>query len=98
MYPVTNCSSVVQNLLLCALPPAEAEHLLPHLEPVRFSPGEIVYEPGERIGYCDFPTNALVSLVFTMRDGTTAETDHPPNDHDSPSLSGERPDSGPWTR
>jgi CRP-like cAMP-binding protein len=73
MYPVTNCSSVVQNLLLCALPPAEAEHLLPYLEPVRFSPGEIVYEPGERIGYCYFPTNALVSLIFTMRDGTTAE-------------------------
>ncbi len=35
--------------------------------------GQIVYEPGERIEYCYFPTDCVVSLVYTMRDGTTAE-------------------------
>jgi CRP-like cAMP-binding protein len=73
MYPLTNASKVAENLLLGALPPAELEHVLPHLEPVTFSLGKVVYEPGERIAYCYFPTNSVVSLMFTMRDGTTAE-------------------------
>src|SRR5580700_10030283 len=71
--PLTNGSITTQNRLLCALPPADVEHLLPHLQPVTFSPGEVLYEPGERIGYCYFPTSSVVSLMFTMRDGTTAE-------------------------
>jgi CRP-like cAMP-binding protein len=71
--PLTNGSITAQNLLLCALPPAEVEHLLPHLQPVTFSPGKVLYEPGERVAYCYFPTSSVVSLMFTMRDGTTAE-------------------------
>jgi CRP-like cAMP-binding protein len=66
-------SDRVHNCLLCALPPAEFEHLLPHLQPVTFSLGQIVYEPGERIESCYFPTDSVVSLLYTMQDGTTAE-------------------------
>jgi CRP-like cAMP-binding protein len=73
MYSLANASKVAQNLLLCALPPAEHEHLLPHLQPVTFSLGKVIYEPGERIDHCYFPTNSVVSLLYTMRDGTTAE-------------------------
>lgn len=73
MYPLTNSSGVAQNLLLSALPPAEVEQLLPHLRPVTLTPGEVVYEPGQRIGHCYFPTSSAVSLIFTMQDGTTAE-------------------------
>ena len=70
--PIHACACA-HNCLLCALPPAELEHLLPHLQPVAFSLGQIIYEPGERIEYCYFPIDAVVSLLYTMQDGTTAE-------------------------
>jgi CRP-like cAMP-binding protein len=62
-----------RNFLLCSLPPAERELLLPNLEPVIFPLGKIVYEPGEHVDYCYFPTNSVVSLLCTMQDGSTAE-------------------------
>lgn len=70
--PIQACACA-HNGLLCALPPAELEPLLPHLQPVTFSLGQIVYEPGERIECCYFPTDSVVSLLYTMQDGTTAE-------------------------
>ena len=62
-----------RNFLLCSLPPAERELLLPNLEPVTFPLGKIVYEPGEHVDYCYFPTSSVVSLLYTMQDGSTAE-------------------------
>jgi CRP-like cAMP-binding protein len=62
-----------RNFLLCSLPLAERELLMPHLEPVTFLLGTIVYEPGERVNYCYFPTNSVVSLLHTTQDGLTAE-------------------------
>ena len=62
-----------RNYLLGSLPPSERELLLPHLEPATLLLGSIVYEPGERVDYCYFPTNSVVSLLYTMRDGSTAE-------------------------
>jgi CRP-like cAMP-binding protein len=66
-------SNPVRNHLLCALRFAERERLRPHLQPVTFSLGQVIYEPGERIQYCYFPTNSVVSLLYTTQDGTTAE-------------------------
>ena len=73
MHVLPQASDAVRNLLLCALPPAELEYLLPHLQPMTFSLGQIVYEPGESIECCYFPTDSVVSLLYTMQDGTTAE-------------------------
>ncbi len=67
-----NCDAV-RNLLLSALPLAERERLLLHLQPVTFSLGQNIFEPGERINYCYFPTNSVISLLYTMQDGSTAE-------------------------
>ena len=61
------------NRLLAALPAEEYERLLPHLEPVSLSLGETVYESGERMDYVYFPTDSIVSLLYTMLDGATAE-------------------------
>ena len=61
------------NRLLAALPPAEYERLLPDLEPVSFTLGETVYESGERMEHVYFPTDSIVSLLYTMVDGATAE-------------------------
>ena len=66
-------SNPARNHLLCALRFAERKRLLPHLQPVTFSLGQVIYEPGERIQYCYFPTNSVVSLLYTTQEGTTAE-------------------------
>jgi CRP-like cAMP-binding protein len=63
----------VGNTLLAGLPREEYEHLLPALEPVRFSLGEIVYEPGGQLDYLYFPTTSIVSLVYTIEEGATVE-------------------------
>jgi CRP-like cAMP-binding protein len=73
MHNLIQALNADRNFLLRSLPPAERELLLPHLEPVTFLLGKIVYEPGERVDYCYFPTNSAVSLLYTMQDGSTAE-------------------------
>jgi CRP-like cAMP-binding protein len=73
MHNLIRASDVTRNLLLRCLPPAERERLVPHLELVSFSLQQVIYEPGERIDNCYFPTNSVASLLYTMEDGSTAE-------------------------
>jgi CRP-like cAMP-binding protein len=65
--------SRVENHLLSALPPEEYKRLLPSLQPVTFSLGDVVYEPGARMDLLYFPTTSVVSLLYTMENGSTAE-------------------------
>ena len=73
MHNLIRASHATRNFLLRSLPSAERELLLPHLEPVTFLLGKIVYELDERVDYCYFPTNSVVSLLYTMQGGSTAE-------------------------
>ena len=61
------------NGLLAVLPAAERERLRSHLEPVPMVLGEVVYESGSRQDYVYFPTTAIVSLLYVMADGASAE-------------------------
>ena len=61
------------NNLLAVLPAAERERLYPHLEPVAMPLGDVVYESGSRQDYVYFPTTAIVSLLYVMEDGASAE-------------------------
>jgi len=61
------------NRLLTALPREDAERLLPQLTPVTLALGDVLYEPDRAMAYLYFPTTAVVSLIYTMVDGTTAE-------------------------
>src|SRR5438067_5508046 len=61
------------NGLLAALPREDAERLLPQLAPVTFGLGDVLYEPDRPLAYLYFPTTAVVSLIYTMLDGTTVE-------------------------
>jgi CRP-like cAMP-binding protein len=63
----------VGNWILDALPPEDYERLLPDIEPVSFSLGEVVYESGIQMGHVYFPTTCHVSLLYTMINGATAE-------------------------
>jgi CRP-like cAMP-binding protein len=63
----------MQNHLLAQLPMEEQQRWLPHLESVHMPLGEVVYEPGVTLTHVYFPTTALVSLLYVMEDGSSAE-------------------------
>jgi CRP-like cAMP-binding protein len=65
--------SPLGNYLLAALPPEDAARLLSQLAPVTWALGDVLYEPDRPLAYLYFPTTAVVSLIYTMLDGTTAE-------------------------
>ena len=62
-----------QNHLLAALPQSEFERLAPHLELVSLALGEVLYESGGRLNHVYFPTDSIVSLLYVMEDGASAE-------------------------
>lgn len=62
-----------QNHLLAALPAADLERLLPHLEWVEMPLGHVLYESGAELRNVYFPTTAIVSLLYVMEDGASAE-------------------------
>jgi CRP-like cAMP-binding protein len=62
-----------QNHLLAALPEADYARLLPDLELTAMPLGWAVYESGGRMGYVYFPTTSIVSLLYVMSDGASAE-------------------------
>jgi CRP-like cAMP-binding protein len=61
------------NQLLAALPAAERERWLPQLEPVEMPLGQVIYESGSKMSHVFFPTTAIVSLLYVMEDGASAE-------------------------
>lgn len=62
-----------QNHLLAALPEAIQKSVLPYLDKVSFELGDVLYEPGDVMRYVYFPTDAIVSLLYVMEDGRSAE-------------------------
>jgi CRP-like cAMP-binding protein len=66
-------SEPIKNHLLAALPDAEAQRWLPLLEPVDLPLGEVLYESGITLSHVYFPTTAIVSLLYLMEDGASAE-------------------------
>jgi CRP-like cAMP-binding protein len=62
-----------QNHLLNALPSADFERLLPKLKLVKLTLGEVLYESGGRQRRVFFPTDAIVSLLYMLVNGASAE-------------------------
>jgi CRP-like cAMP-binding protein len=62
-----------ENHLLDALPPADLERLLPQLKLVHLPLGHVLYESGSRQRRVFFPTTAVVSMLYLMIDGASAE-------------------------
>lgn len=65
--------SPLQNRLLAALPEDEYVFLFPHLERVEMPLGEVLYESGGELHYVYFPTTCIVSLLYVMANGSSAE-------------------------
>ena len=62
-----------QNHLLAALPAEEYNRLLPHLELVPMPIGNVLYESGGRLNHVYFPTTSIVSLLYVLENGASAE-------------------------
>jgi CRP-like cAMP-binding protein len=61
------------NHLLAVLPEAEWLRLAPHLILTELPLGHVVYESGDQLGHVYFPTTSIVSLLYVMEDGASAE-------------------------
>ncbi|KAF0101491.1 MAG: Crp/Fnr family transcriptional regulator [bacterium] len=62
-----------RNHLLAALPADEYARILPHLERVPLTLGDTLCESGIPSTHAYFPTDAIVSLLYVMEDGASAE-------------------------
>jgi CRP-like cAMP-binding protein len=65
--------SPTQNHLLGALDESEREHLFSHLELVPMRLGDVIYESGSPLEHVYFPTDCIISLLYVMEDGASAE-------------------------
>jgi len=70
---MNNSHAPSQNHLLAALPAEERGRLIPHLELVPMPLGAVLYESGSELRHVYFPTTSIVSLLYVMRDGASAE-------------------------
>lgn len=62
-----------KNHLLATLPDAEWRRWLPQLESVDMPLGQVLYESGNTLSHVYFPTTAIVSLLYVMENGSSAE-------------------------
>ena len=62
-----------KNQLLAALPDEEWQRWLPQLEFLEMPLGQVVYESGSTLSHVYFPTTAIVSLLYVMENGASAE-------------------------
>ena len=70
---MASTNSPRQNQLLAALPAGELERLRPTLELTPLPLGHVLYEAGTQLQHVYFPTTCIISLLYVMEDGHSAE-------------------------
>jgi CRP-like cAMP-binding protein len=73
MSVTANTNDALKNFLLSALTENDFVSIKPKLESVSLKLGEVLYESGEKMKHVYFPTTAIVSLLYIMENGATAE-------------------------
>jgi CRP-like cAMP-binding protein len=61
------------NHLLAALPDAEWHRWVPQLESIDMPLGQVLYESGNTLSHVYFPTTSIISLLYVMENGASAE-------------------------
>lgn len=64
---------IAQNHLLASLATEEHDRLWPHLHRVPLPLGKVLYEPGDMMGHVYFPIDSIVSLLYVLENGASAE-------------------------
>jgi CRP-like cAMP-binding protein len=70
----TQLPSPKQNHILAALPAKDYARILPDLKLIDMPLGWTMSESGDHINYLDFPISGIVSLMYSLEDGSTSET------------------------
>ena len=70
---MTDSHSPRQNCLLYALPADEYNRIFPHLELVQMPTGKVLYESGNELHHAYFPTTCIVSKLYVIESGASAE-------------------------
>ena len=70
---MTSSNQPKSNHLLAALPEPEWQRWLPQLEAEELELGQVLYEAGHTLSHVYFPTTAIVSLLYVMENGSSAE-------------------------
>ena len=70
---MSDASDPRSNRLLAALPPTEWQRWRPRLEPVEMPLGQVLYESGRVMSHVYFPSTSIVSLLYVMENGASAE-------------------------
>ncbi|HMJ07815.1 MAG TPA: Crp/Fnr family transcriptional regulator [Pyrinomonadaceae bacterium] len=63
----------MKNFLLAALPEEDFKRIKPSLETATLKLGHVLYETGEKLEHVYFPTTAIISMLYLMENGATAE-------------------------
>jgi CRP-like cAMP-binding protein len=71
--PASPVPSPARNQLLAALSTEARERIYPYLKLVPMPLGKVLYEPGDRLRYVYFPVNSIVSLLYVLENGASAE-------------------------
>jgi CRP-like cAMP-binding protein len=70
---MTVATGLSGNRLFTALPVPDRKRWLSQLEPVELRLGQVLYESGDTLSHVYFPTTAIVSLLYVMESGASAE-------------------------
>ncbi|WP_116005925.1 MULTISPECIES: Crp/Fnr family transcriptional regulator [unclassified Simplicispira] len=70
---MTQATDPKSNQLLAALQETDWQRLQPCLEPVEMPLGQVLYESGRPMSHVYFPTTSIVSLLYVMENGASAE-------------------------
>ena len=73
MSDTVTTADTLNNHLLAALPADELANIKSKLKPVSLELGESLYESGDKMDYAYFPTTAIISMLYIMENGATAE-------------------------
>lgn len=73
MSPIPDLPTPLWNQLLAAIPDVDRRRITPHLESVWLELGMALYESGGQMASVYFPTTAIVSLLYELKDGGSAE-------------------------
>jgi len=70
---ITALTTPLQNHLLMALSSDVRDRLLPHIERIVLPLGKVLYESGDKLRHVYFPTDSIISLLYVMENGASAE-------------------------